>query len=52
MTQYGMVIDLERCVACGSCMLACKAEHHVPPGMFLIGAPASAPSRLPNGSKA
>ncbi len=28
-----MVIDLVRCVGCGSCMMACKAEHFLPPGI-------------------
>jgi Fe-S-cluster-containing dehydrogenase component len=28
MAKLGMVIDLRRCVGCGSCALACKAEHN------------------------
>ena len=31
MARYGMVIDLSRCIACCSCMAACKAEHSWPP---------------------
>lgn len=29
-----MVVDLQRCVGCHSCSLACKTEHNVPLGNF------------------
>ncbi len=34
MSRWGMVIDLQRCIGCYSCMIACKQEHFLPPGMF------------------
>ncbi len=32
--KYGMVIDLERCVGCRSCMEACKVENNTPKASF------------------
>jgi molybdopterin-containing oxidoreductase family iron-sulfur binding subunit len=29
-----MVIDLQRCIGCWSCTVACKQEHFLPPGIF------------------
>ena len=34
MAKWGMVIDLRKCIGCYSCMISCKQEHFLPPGMF------------------
>jgi tetrathionate reductase subunit B len=33
-TKWGMSIDLERCIGCHACSVACKVEHSVPLGNF------------------
>lgn len=32
--RWGMVIDLNKCVGCYSCVVACKQEHFLPPETF------------------
>ena len=34
MSRWGMIIDLQKCVGCYACMVACKQEHFLPPGIF------------------
>jgi menaquinone reductase, iron-sulfur cluster-binding subunit len=29
--RFGMVIDIDKCTGCGSCMIACAVENNVPP---------------------
>ncbi len=31
--RYGMIINLTRCVGCYGCVVKCKEEHFLPPGM-------------------
>lgn len=31
--QYGMVIDMKKCIRCAACTISCIAENHLPPGV-------------------
>jgi molybdopterin-containing oxidoreductase family iron-sulfur binding subunit len=32
--RWGLAIEMKRCIGCNACVLACKAEHFVPPDIF------------------
>jgi len=34
MPRYAMVIDLQSCVGCGACSIACRNENNVPEGIY------------------
>ena len=34
MTKYAMAIDLESCIGCHACTIACKSEHDIPIGVW------------------
>lgn len=36
MTNYAMAVDLKKCVGCGACVVACKAENDVPDGVYRL----------------
>ncbi|MBI2873644.1 MAG: 4Fe-4S dicluster domain-containing protein [Firmicutes bacterium] len=46
-----MVLDLERCVGCNGCTMACKAEHGTPKGVFFAKVLEKTTGKYPNVKK-
>ena len=34
MAKYGIIVEIDRCVGCHACAVACKEENKVAPGIF------------------
>ena len=50
MTQYAIITDLNRCVGCLACTVACKAVNNVPVGSFWIKTLRVGPNPIEGGS--
>ena len=33
MSKYGMIVDIQKCIGCNACTIACKVEHNTPNDM-------------------
>ena len=36
MSRYGLIVDVNRCIGCYACVVACKSENHTRPGIAWI----------------
>ena len=36
MSRFGIIVEVDRCVGCQACAIACKEENQVPPGVFFL----------------
>lgn len=48
MTRYGMSIDLDRCIGCQACGVACKTENQVPLGYYRLRMRTTVTGTFPN----
>ena len=36
MSRFGIIVEVDRCVGCQACAIACKEENQVPPGVNFL----------------
>jgi len=51
MSRWGMVIDIKKCVSCYACVIACKQEYFLPPGVFFNKVLVNEVGEYPNAKK-